>query len=61
MAEANANSRLEAFCDGVFAIAMNLDAATIGAVRDVLPAWRFSPARVGACPVKQVVRLTFSR
>jgi hypothetical protein len=42
-------------------VPLGLDSATIAAVRAVLPAWRFSPARVGTCPVKQVVRLTFSR
>ena len=39
----------------------DIDAATIEVLRSVLPAWRFSPARLGGCPVKQVVRLTFSR
>lgn len=38
-----------------------VDAATVDVLRKVLPAWRFSPARLGGCPVKQVVRLTFSR
>jgi hypothetical protein len=38
-----------------------LDPATVDAVRTVLPAWRFSPARLSGCPIKQVVRLTFSR
>lgn len=38
-----------------------VDSATIEAVRTVLPAWRFSPARLSGCPVKQVVRLTFTR
>lgn len=38
-----------------------LDSATIGALRTVLPTWRFSPARLSGCPIKQVVRLTFSR
>ncbi len=38
-----------------------LDSATVGAVRTVLPAWNFSPARLSGCPIKQVVRLTFSR
>jgi hypothetical protein len=39
----------------------SLDSVTVAALRTVLPAWHFSPARVGACPVRQVVRLTFSR
>lgn len=38
-----------------------LDSATIGALRTVLPTWRFSPARLSGCPIKQVVRLTFTR
>jgi hypothetical protein len=39
----------------------DIDPATVEVLRTVLPAWRFSPARLGGCPVKQVVRLTFSR
>lgn len=38
-----------------------LDSATVDVLRTVLRAWRFSPARLAGCPVKQVVRLTFSR
>lgn len=38
-----------------------LDSATVDAVRIVLPAWHFSPARLSGCPIKQLVRLTFSR
>lgn len=39
----------------------DVDSGTADVLRTVLPAWRFSPARLGGCPVKQVVRLTFSR
>ena len=39
----------------------DLDAFAINAIRNVLPGWRFIPARIGACPVKQVVKLTFTR
>jgi hypothetical protein len=39
----------------------DLEPAAVNAIREVLPEWRFSPARVSGCPVKQVVRLTFSR
>jgi hypothetical protein len=39
----------------------DLDAFAINAIRNVLPGWRFTPARIGACPVKQVVKLTFTR
>jgi quercetin dioxygenase-like cupin family protein len=39
----------------------DLDSTSVNAIRTVLPAWQFSPARLGTCPVKQVVRLTFSR
>jgi hypothetical protein len=38
-----------------------LDTAGINGLRTVLPAWRFVPARVSGCPVKQVVRVTFTR
>ncbi len=38
-----------------------LDSFSVNAIRTVLPAWRFIPARLGGCPVKQVVRLTFLR
>jgi hypothetical protein len=38
-----------------------LDSESIEAVRAVLPGWQFSPARIGACPIRQVVRLTLSR
>jgi hypothetical protein len=38
-----------------------LDSGTVAAIRAVLPAWQFSPARLSGCPIKQVVRLTFSR
>lgn len=38
-----------------------LDSAGVNGIRTVLPAWRFTPARVSGCPVKQVVRVTFSR
>lgn len=38
-----------------------VDSAMTDAMRTVLPAWRFSPARVAGCPVKQVVRVTFTR
>jgi quercetin dioxygenase-like cupin family protein len=39
----------------------DLDSISVNAIRTVLPAWNFTPARLGQCPVKQVVRLTFSR
>jgi hypothetical protein len=38
-----------------------LDEYSANAIRNVLPGWRFVPAMVGACPVRQVVKLTFSR
>ena len=38
-----------------------LDSLSVYAIRTVLPAWRFVPARIYGCPLKQVVRLTFSR
>jgi hypothetical protein len=38
-----------------------VDAATVDVLRTVLAEWRFSPARLSGCPVKQVVRLTFTR
>ena len=38
-----------------------LDSFSVNAIRSVLPAWRFIPAHLGGCAVKQVVRLTFSR
>ena len=38
-----------------------LDSVSVNAIRNVLPAWRFIPAHLGGCAVKQVVRLTFSR
>jgi hypothetical protein len=38
-----------------------LDSISGNAIRSVLPAWRFIPARLGGCSVKQVVRLTFTR
>ncbi len=37
-----------------------LDTAGINGLRTVLPAWRFVPARVSGCPVKQVVKVTFT-
>jgi hypothetical protein len=39
----------------------DVDAATVDVLRTVLADWRFSPARLSGCPVKQVVRLTFTR
>jgi hypothetical protein len=39
----------------------DVDAATVDVLRTVLAEWRFSPARLSGCPVKQVVRLTFTR
>ncbi len=38
-----------------------LDTAGINGLRTVLPLWRFVPARVSGCPVKQVVTVTFTR
>ncbi len=38
-----------------------LDSTAVDAIRTVIPEWRFSPARVAGCPVKQVVRMTFTR
>lgn len=38
-----------------------LDAFSANAIRTVLPSWSFVPAHVGSCPIKQVVKLTFSR
>jgi hypothetical protein len=40
---------------------VELDAFSANAIRTVVPTWRFVPARIGACPVKQVVKLTFTR
>ena len=37
-----------------------LDTAGINGLRTVLPLWRFVPARVSGCPVKQVVKVTFT-
>jgi hypothetical protein len=39
----------------------DLDAFAVNAIRNVLPGWHFIPARLGGCPVKQVVRLSFTR
>src|SRR5689334_6500373 len=36
----------------------DLDAFASNAIRNVVPAWRFVPAKLGGCPVKQVVRLS---
>jgi hypothetical protein len=38
-----------------------LDDYSANSIRKVLPGWRFIPAMVGACPVRQVLKLTFSR
>lgn len=38
-----------------------LDSTAVNAIRTVIPEWRFSPARVAGCPVRQVVRMTFTR
>jgi hypothetical protein len=38
-----------------------LDDQSVKAIRNVLPGWRFFPAMVGACPVRQVVKVRFSR
>ena len=38
-----------------------LDSLSVNAIRSVIPAWHFIPARIYGCPIKQVVRLTFSR
>lgn len=38
-----------------------LDSTAVNAIRTVIPEWRFSPARVAGCAVKQVVRMTFTR
>lgn len=38
-----------------------LDSFSANAIRTVLPGWRFVPAQVGACPIKQVLKLTFQR
>lgn len=38
-----------------------LDSTAVNAIRTVISEWRFSPARVAGCPVKQVVRMTFTR
>ena len=38
-----------------------LDTAGVNGLRTVLPSWRFVPARVSGCPVKQVVKVTFTR
>jgi len=38
-----------------------LDSTAVNAIRTVIPEWRFSPARVAGCPVKQVVRMIFTR
>jgi hypothetical protein len=38
-----------------------LDSYSANVIRAVVPGWRFSPARIGTCPVRQVVRLTLQR
>lgn len=38
-----------------------LDSVTVDVLRTTLQSWHFSPARLSGCPIKQVVRLTFSR
>ena len=38
-----------------------LDSFAVSEIRSVIPTWHFIPARLGPCPVKQVMRLTFSR
>ncbi|MFN2601467.1 MAG: hypothetical protein ABR582_01790 [Gemmatimonadaceae bacterium] len=38
-----------------------LDAFAVNAIRNAIPGWRFTPAKLGGCPVKQVVRLSFTR
>jgi hypothetical protein len=38
-----------------------LDSFSVNAIRNVLPTWRFIPAQLGKCPVKQVLKLTFTR
>ena len=38
-----------------------LDSTAVNAIRAVIPEWRFAPARIAGCPVKQVVRMTFTR
>lgn len=38
-----------------------LDDYSANSIRKVLPSWSFIPAMVGACPVRQVLKLTFSR
>jgi len=38
-----------------------LDSFSVKAIRNVLPTWRFIPAQLGKCPVKQVLKLTFTR
>ena len=40
---------------------VELDTFSANAIRNVLPTWRFVPARIGVCPVKQVLKLTFTR
>lgn len=42
-------------------VSEGVDSTLANAIRAVLPAWHFSPARVSGCPVKQVLRMTFSR
>lgn len=37
-----------------------LDTAGINGLRTVLPSWRFVPAHVSGCPVKQVVKVIFT-
>jgi len=39
----------------------NLDAFASNAIRNAVPGWRFVPAKLAGCPVKQVVRLSFTR
>ena len=38
-----------------------LDEYSANLIRNLLPGWRFIPAMVGACPVRQVVKVTFTR
>lgn len=38
-----------------------LDEFSSNSIRKVLPDWRFIPATVGTCPVRQVLKLTFLR
>lgn len=42
-------------------IPAGLDSFSENAIRGAIPGWRFIPARVGGCPVRQLLKMTFTR